>query len=91
MEELRKEVVAIREELGGARGELRAIKESMDVLANRSSAQNERTTDAVNLMKKMAEWLGETLSQTQQRQPLRPGTAVRQPGQGSSSHQQLPP
>ena len=87
VEELRKEVTAMREELGGARVELRAIKKSIDVLANRSSAQNEMMTDAVKSMKRIVEWLEETLSQTQQRQPLRPGTAVRQ---GSSSHQQLP-
>ena len=48
-------------------------------------------TDAVKLMKRMAEWLEEKLFQTQQRLPLRLGTAVKQPGKGSSSLQQLPP
>ena len=71
--------------------ELQAIKESTDVLANRSSTQNERMTDAVTLMKKMAEWLEQKFSQTQQRLPPGPGNAARQPGQGSSSLQQLPP
>ena len=89
--ELRMEIVVMREELGGARMELQAIKESIDVLANRSSAKNERMTDAVKLMKRMVKWLKEKLSQTQQRQPLIPGTAVKQPGQGSPSLQQLPP
>ena len=65
VEELRKEVAAMREELGGARMELQAIKESIDVLANRSLAQNERMTDAVKLMKKMTEWLEHKFSQNQ--------------------------
>ena len=90
VEELRKEMDVMREELGGVRKELQGIKGSLNVLAERSSAQNERMTDAVKLMKRMAEWLEEKLSQTQQRQPLRPGTAVKHPGQGSSSLQQLP-
>ena len=42
-------------------------------------------------MKKMAEWLEEKFSQTQQRLPPRPGNAARQPGQGNSSLQHPPP
>ena len=85
VENLRKEMAVIREELGGARLELQAIKGSIDILAERSSAQNERMSDAVRLMQRMAEWLEGNFSQTQQRLPPGPGNAARQPGHGSSS------
>ena len=91
VEELRKEMAVMREELGGARMELQAIKGSIDILAERSSAQNERMFDAVKLMKRMAEWLEGNFSQTQQRLPPGPGNAARQPGQVSSSLQRPRP
>ena len=84
-------MAAVWEELGGVRLEIQAIKGSIDVLAERSSAQNDRMADAVRLMKKMAEWLEEKFSQTQQRLPPGFGSAARQPGQGNSSLQRPPP
>ena len=91
VEELRKKMVVMREEIGGVKKVLREIKGSLDVLAERSSAQNDRMADAVKIMKKMAKWLEEKFPQTQQKLPSGPSKVIRQPGQGSSSQQQLPP
>ena len=89
--ELRKEMAMMREEIGGVKKELQEIKGSLDALAEWSSAQNDRMTDAVKIMKRMAEWLGEVFPQTQQKLPSGPSKMVRQPGLGSSSQQRLPP
>ena len=62
--ELRKEMAEVREEIEGVKKALQEMKGSLDTLAGRSSAQNERMTDAVKLMKRMTEWLGEVLPQT---------------------------
>ena len=91
VEELRKKMVVMREEIGGVKKVLREIKGSLDVLAERSSAQNDRMADAVKIMKKMAKWLEEKFPQTQQKLPSGSSKTVRQLGQGSSSEQQLPP
>ena len=61
---------------------LQEIKGSLNTLAGRSTAQNERMTEAVKLMQKMAVWLGEVFPQLKEK---------RQPSPGSSSQQQLPP
>ena len=91
MEELRKEMAVMKEELGGVKKELQEIKGSLDVLAERSSAQNDRMADGVRIMKKIAEWLEEKFFQTQQKLPPGHSKVVKQPGQGSSSLQKLPP
>ena len=57
----------------------------------KSSEQNERIAEAVELMMKMSKWVEKTLSLTQQK--VLPGSSseVKQPGQGSSSIQRPPP
>ena len=80
--ELRKEMAVVRGDIWEVKKALQEIKGSLDTLAGRSSAQNEWMTDAVKLMKRMAEWLGEMFPKIKQK---------RQPSPGSSSLQQLPP
>ena len=63
--EQRKEMAVMIEEMGGVKKQLQEIKGSLDALAEWSSAQNDRMTDAVKIMKRMEEWLGEVLPQTQ--------------------------
>ena len=80
--ELRKEMAVVRGSIGEVKEVLQEIKGSLNTLAGRSTAQNERMTEAVKLMQKMAVWLGEVFPQLKEK---------RQPGPGSSSQQQLPP
>ena len=44
-------------------------------------------TEAVKIMKRMAEWLEKKFPQTQKKLPLGPGNLTIHPGQGSSSVQ----
>ena len=80
--ELRKEVAEVRGDIGEVKKVLQDIKGSLNTLAGRSSAQNERMTEAVKLMQRMAVWLGEMFPHIKEKQ---------QPGPGSSSQQQPPP
>ena len=79
-EELRKEVMEVLMEI-------QALKGSIDVMAERSSAQNDRMSNAVRLMKKMAKWLEKKFSLTQKKISPGPSNLTTQPGQGSSSVQ----
>ena len=76
--ELRKEMAVVRENIDEVKEVLQEIKGSLNTLAGRSTAQNERMTEAVKLMQKMAVWLGEVFPQLNEK---------RQPGPGSSSQQ----
>ena len=94
MQVMRKEMVkdlgGMRKELSGNREEVKTLRGNIADLAVKSSKQNERIAEAVELMMKMSKWVEKTLSLTQQN--VLPGSSseVKQPGQGSSSIQRLP-
>ena len=94
MQVMRKEMVrefgGIRKELSGNREEVKTLRGNIADLAVKSAKQNERMTEAVELVMKMLKWLEKTLPLTQSK--VLPGSSseVKQPGQGSSSVQGPP-
>ena len=98
VEELRKDVQDVRKEMQVMRKErierepreVKTLRGNIADLAVKSAKQNERMTEAVELVMKMLKWLEKTLPLTQSK--VTPGSSsdVKQPVQSSPSVQQPP-
>ena len=88
--EMVRELEGIRKELSGSREEVKTLRGNIADLAVKSAKQNERMTEAVELIMKMLKWLEKTLPLTQSKMLPGSSSEVKQTGQGSSSVQRPP-
>ena len=89
-EDLMREMKEIRQDIGEVRMEIQELKGSITGLKEYVAKQNERITEAVQIMMRLADWLNTKFPQTLQKLPPRPSSVTKPPGQGSSSLRRPP-